>query len=64
VGKVRGEIVTNTVIKVDPNLWPLPTSTIQDRSSSQKINYDEKLSQTLLALPPSFAINVDPDDLL
>ncbi len=57
VGRVRGQYVTNTVIKVDPELWPLPTSDRKTRALAD-------LSETLSSLPPSFSINVDPEDLL
>ncbi len=57
VGQVKGQYVTNTVIKVNPKVWPLPI----------KIN-DSDEGRTLLAklrsLPPSFSVNVDPEDLL
>lgn len=57
VGQVKGQYVTNTVIKVNPKIWPLPI----------KIN-DSDEGRTLLAklrsLPPSFSVNVDPEDLL
>jgi len=56
VGKVRGQYVTNTVIKINPKLWPLPTS-------SESIR-DTELFQKLSRLPLSFSVNVDPEDLL
>lgn len=56
IGKVKGQYITNTVIKVDPALWLLPTS---DRSPSHS-----HLAENLYRLPPSFSINVDPEDLL
>lgn len=56
VGKVKGQYVTNTVIKIDPSLWPIPTD--------DKKNISTHLSENLYRLPPSFAINVDPEDLL
>ena len=56
VGKVRGQYVTNTVIKIEPKLWPIPTS--DDYIKNKELL--EKLSR----LPPSFSINVDPEDLL
>ena len=56
VSKIKGQYITNTVIKVDPKIWPLPTN--------EKIQIDEKLAQTLFSLPQSFAVNVDPEDLL
>jgi primosomal protein N' (replication factor Y) len=56
ISKIKGQYITNTVIKVDPNIWPLPTN------DKNKINED--LSRNLAQLPPSFSINVDPEDLL
>jgi primosomal protein N' (replication factor Y) len=56
VGKIKGQYTTNTVIKIDPSLWPIPTG--------DKSNKDTHLAKNLLKLPPSFSINVDPEDLL
>jgi primosomal protein N' len=56
VSRVKGQYITNTVIKVDPRIWPLPTD--------EKLSVNQNLSQTLSQLPPSFSINVDPEDLL
>ena len=56
IGKVKGQYTTNTVIKIDPNLWPLP---IDDKSIS-----NTHLRESLRSLPPAFSINVDPEDLL
>lgn len=56
VGKIKGQYITNTVIKIDPEIWPLPLS--------EKIIYDNYLSQNLLNLPSSFSLNIDPEDLL
>ncbi len=56
IGKIKGNYVTNTVIRVHPAEWPLPTT---DRSLPNLA-----LSETLSHLPPSFSINVDPEDLL
>lgn len=56
VSKLKGLYITNTVIKVDPNKWPLPVG-------NKKI-IDEYLYENLSGLPPSFSINVDPEDLL
>ncbi len=56
IGKVKGQYITNTVIKIDPESWPIPIS--------PSSNYDENLIQVLMSLPPSFSINVDPEDLL
>jgi primosomal protein N' (replication factor Y) len=57
IGKIRGSYVTNTVIKINPDLWPLPTS-----DTHKKAAHD--LLETLSSLPPSFSINIDPEDLL
>ncbi|HAE36821.1 TPA: hypothetical protein DCX66_03345 [Candidatus Nomurabacteria bacterium] len=56
VGKVKGQYITNTVIKIGPALWPIP---IDDK---QMIN--THLSENLRRLSPAFSINVDPEDLL
>jgi len=56
VSRIKGQYITNTVIKVDPKIWPLPVN------DHQKV--DEELRQNLSQLPPSFSINVDPEDLL
>ena len=56
IGKVKGQYVTNTVIKIDPNLWPLLTD-------DKKI-VSEHLKENLYRLSQSFSINVDPEDLL
>jgi primosomal protein N' (replication factor Y) len=56
VSKVRGNYITNTVLKVDIQNWPLI-----EKGGSKIIN---DLYQSLQGLPPSFSINVDPEDLL
>lgn len=56
IGKVKGQYITNTVIKIDPTLWPLP---INDKNIQ-----NTHLAESLRRLPLSFSINVDPDDLL
>jgi len=56
ISKIKGQYITNTVIKIDPNIWPLPTS--------DKNNVDRNLAENLAQLPPSFSVNVDPEDLL
>jgi primosomal protein N' (replication factor Y) len=56
VSKIKGQYITNTVIKVDPRIWPLPTD--------EKQILNPNLAQNLAQLPPSFSINVDPEDLL
>lgn len=54
--RIKGNYITNTVIKVDLKTWPLPTG------AEYAIN--PNLLETLSNLPPSFSINVDPEDLL
>ncbi|MEI7689307.1 MAG: hypothetical protein WCI91_03965, partial [Candidatus Nomurabacteria bacterium] len=56
IGKVKGQYVTNTVIKIEPNLWPLITDDKKIMSTH--------LSNNLRRLSPAFSINVDPEDLL
>lgn len=56
IGKIRGQYITNTVIKIKPTEWQLPTS---DKKSAKST-----LAENLYMLPPSFSINVDPEDLL
>ena len=56
IGKIKGQYITNTVIKIDPNLWPL-------LPDDKKI-ISEHLKENLSHLPPVFSINVDPEDLL
>lgn len=57
VGQVKGQYVTNTVIKVNPKVWPLP---IQTNTTDE----GRSLLAKLRSLPPSFSVNVDPEDLL
>ena len=56
VSRIKGQYITNTVIKVDPNIWPLPTI--------DKNIPDPDLYKNLRQIPPAFSINVDPEDLL
>lgn len=56
IGKVKGLYITNTIIKIDPNLWPLLTD--------DKKRVSEHLKENLYRLSPAFSINVDPEDLL
>ncbi|MFA5773211.1 MAG: hypothetical protein WC908_00880 [Candidatus Paceibacterota bacterium] len=56
ISKIKGQYITNTVIKVNPDFWPLI------ENGEKKI--DEVLYETLSHLPLSFSINVDPEDLL
>ena len=57
VGMVRGEYVTNTVLKVNHTVWPFPPNP----SPSPETTH---LFSLLSSLPPSFSVNVDPEDLL
>ncbi|MCX6755231.1 MAG: hypothetical protein NT068_01655 [Candidatus Nomurabacteria bacterium] len=57
VSKVKGQYVTNALLKLDLQKWSLP----QINSNSQ---IDEHLHKKLSSLPPDFSINVDPEDLL
>ena len=56
ISKIKNQYITNTIIKVDPTLWQKPYS--------EKMIIDPQLSRTLRGLPPSFSINIDPEDLL
>jgi primosomal protein N' (replication factor Y) len=56
IARIKGNYITNTVIRVDPKVWPLPTS--------NRMSVDTSLFGVLSNLPPSFSINVDPEDLL
>lgn len=56
ISKIKGQYITNTVIKVDPKIWLLPVN--------EKIEVNKILAEKLAQLPPSFSINVDPEDLL
>lgn len=56
VGKIKGNYITNTILKVDPKDWPLL------ETETSKI--DPVLFSHLSSLPPSFSLNVDPEDLL
>ncbi len=56
ISKIKGQYITNTVIKIDPKLWPLPVD-------NKKV-IDNQLINKLSLLPPSFSINIDPEDLL
>jgi primosomal protein N' (replication factor Y) (superfamily II helicase) len=54
--RIKGKYITNTVIKVDPKIWPL--------STNEKVLPNEDLAKNLSMLSPSFSVNVDPEDLL
>jgi primosomal protein N' (replication factor Y) len=57
VAKLKNKYVTNALIKIDPKEWSLP-----ELSANSSIN--QNLLTKLLSLPPSFLINIDPEDLL
>jgi primosomal protein N' (replication factor Y) len=59
VGQVKGQYVTNTVIKVDPKLWQLPTNPSYSPSPETLT-----LRAKIRSLSPAFMVNVDPEDLL
>lgn len=56
LSKIKGNYITNTVLKIDPADWPIV------ETESKKINND--LYKNLSSLPQSFSVNVDPEDLL
>lgn len=56
VGKLKGNYITNTVLKVDLDKWPL--------IENNKKNIDSNLHRILSNLAPSYSVNVDPEDLL
>ena len=57
VTKLKDKYVTNALIKIDCKKWSLP-------EISADSSLDKNLLEKLLSLPPSFSINVDPEDLL
>jgi primosomal protein N' (replication factor Y) len=57
VAKLKGEYLTNALIKMDIKKWSLP-------ELSNGASIDENLSAKLLVLQPTFGIQVDPEDLL
>jgi len=57
VAKLKNKYVTNALIKIDIKKWSLP-------EISADSSIDQNLSAKLLSLPPSFSVNVDPEDLL
>ncbi len=60
VSKIKGQYVTNTVIKVAKQVWPFPPKENVMENNTDYRNLYEKLA----SLPPQFSINVDPEDLL
>ncbi|HNW71852.1 MAG TPA: hypothetical protein PKZ36_01835 [Candidatus Paceibacterota bacterium] len=57
ISKQKNKYITNILIKVDTNKWSLP-------EISSKTSIDQNLLNKLISLPPSFYINIDPEDLL
>lgn len=56
VGKIKGQYITNTVVKISPKDWKVPTS--------ENIEINQNLKNILKSLPPSFSVDIDPEDLL
>lgn len=59
-GRVKGEYVINTVLKIDPKIWPFPPKTNSFQSNKETLDLNDRL----LSLSPAFLINIDPEDLL
>jgi primosomal protein N' (replication factor Y) len=59
-GRVKGEYVINTVLKVDPKTWPFPPKLNTFGDNKESIALADKLQ----TLSPAFSINIDPEDLL
>jgi len=57
VAKLKDKYVTNALIKLEPKRWSLP-----ELSTNSSI--DQNLLAKLQSLPPSFSVNIDPEDLL
>ena len=57
VTRLKGKYVTNALIKIDPQKWSLPE--LKENSA-----IDENLFKKLSALPFTFEVTVDPEDLL
>jgi len=57
VERFKGKFITNTLIKIDPKKWSLP-------SLSLGSSLDENLWTKLSSLPPTYEVTVDPEDLL
>ena len=57
IAKFKNKYATNVLIKLDTKEWSLP-----ELSSNSSIN--QNLFEKLISLPPTFSINVDPEDLL
>lgn len=57
IAKLKNKYVINALIKMDCKKWSLP-----EISAGSSI--DKNLLEKLLSLPPSFSVNVDPEDLL
>lgn len=59
-GQVRGEYITNTVLKIDTKAWPFPPKINEFTENEEARNLYDKLS----SLPQAFSVNIDPEDLL
>lgn len=57
IDKVNNQYIINTVLKVDPKIWPFP-------QKNEVADETKNLYQKLISLPPSFSVNIDPEDLL
>ena len=57
IAKFKNKYATNVLIKLDTKEWSLP-----ELSNNSSIN--QNLFEKLISLPPTFSINVDPEDLL
>ncbi|MEK7588204.1 MAG: hypothetical protein AAB438_00100 [Patescibacteria group bacterium] len=57
IEKLKGKYTTNVLIKLEPHEWSLPDISIGG-------SIDKQISLKLSSLPSSFAIHIDPEDLL
>jgi hypothetical protein len=57
VAKEKNKYITNALIKIDTSKWSVP-------ELSMGSTIDEELFKKLSALPFSFEVSVDPEDLL
>ena len=57
ISRIKGQYVTNTLIKIEPAKWSLPQISLGS-------HIDKDLSKKLSSLSREFTINVDPEDLL
>ena len=61
VSKFKNKYITNALIKLEPKNWSLPGG---GNASVLNSNLDQNLLEKLLSLPPTFSVNVNPEDLL